>query len=306
MKGSAPCVTLAASTGRRERMAASDPPYAELPARGPALPIVLSSPHSGRFCPPEVASLLRVGPAELRALDDGPLDRLAAAGAGAGAVALCARYARAFVDLNRDPGELDPEILAGRPASLALVASVRARAGLGVIPSRLGASPIWRRPLRAEEVEARLGSGWWPYHRRLRELLAERRARQGTVLLLDLHSMPTEVTLCRGRRALDVVIGDCHGRACAPELVREVEALLAAAGLAVVRNTPYAGGYITETYGRPGDGVHALQIELRRSLFMDEATGAPTAGLAALEALVEGLVGRLAAILAPPLLRAAE
>ncbi|MEJ5234038.1 MAG: N-formylglutamate amidohydrolase, partial [Geminicoccaceae bacterium] len=176
-------------------MAASDPPYAELPARGPALPIVLSSPHSGRFCPPEVASLLRVGAAELRALDDGPLDRLAAAGAEAGAVALCARYARAFVDLNRDPGELDPEILAGRPASLALVASVRARAGLGVIPSRLGASPIWLRPLRAEEVEERLGLGWWPYHRRLRELLAERRARRGTVLLLDLHSMPTEVTL---------------------------------------------------------------------------------------------------------------
>jgi len=287
-------------------MAVLDPPYAELPARGPAVPIVLSSPHSGTLCPAETARLLRASAEELRALEDGPLDRLAAAGARAGAAALCARYARAFVDLNRDPAELDPELLAGPPSAVAPVASVRARAGLGVIPSRLGPNPLWRRPLRAEEVEGRLALGWWPYHRRLRELLAQRRGRLGSVLLLDLHSMPTEVTLGRGRRALDVAIGDCHGRACAPELVRAVEATLEAAGLVVARNTPYAGGYITEAYGRPAAGVHALQLELRRSLFMDEASGLPTAGLAALEALLEELVGRLAAFLDPPLLRAAE
>jgi N-formylglutamate amidohydrolase len=287
-------------------MAVLDPPYAELPSRGPAVPIVFSSPHSGTLCPAETACLLRVSAEELRALEDGPLDRLAAAGARAGAAALCARYARAFVDLNRDPAELDPDLLTRPPAAVAAGASVRARAGLGVIPSRLGTSPLWRRPLQPEEVEGRLALGWWPYHRRLRQLLAERRGRLGSVLLLDLHSMPTEVTLGRGRRALDVAIGDCHGRACGPGLLRVVEATLEAAGLVVARNTPYAGGYITEAYGRPAAGVHALQLELRRSLFMDETSGMPTAGLAALEALVEDLVARLAAFLDPPMLRAAE
>lgn len=285
-------------------MAALDPPYAEPPGHGPALPIVLSSPHSGTFCPPETAALLRASAEELRALEDGPLDRLAAAGARLGAAALCARYARAFVDLNRDPAELDPDLVDWPAAGL--VASVRVRAGLGVIPSRLGSSPLWRRPLRSEEVENRLALGWWPYHRRLQTLLAERRGRFGSVFLLDLHSMPSEVALGCGRRALDAVLGDCHGRSCAPDLVRAVEAELAAAGLAVARNSPYAGGYITETYGRPSGGVHALQLELRRSLFMDEGSGTPTAGLSAVERLIEALVARLAALLAPPVLRAAE
>lgn len=291
---------------RRERMIALDPPYAELPARGPAVPVVVSSPHSGAFCPPSVARLLRASAEELRALEDGPLDRLAAAACRAGAGALCAAYARAYVDLNRDPTELDPELLEGPPPAGGIVASVRARAGLGVVPSRLGTSPIWRRPLRAEEVAERLETGWWPYHRRLAALCAERLARFGAVLLLDLHSMPTEVTVARGRRPLDVAIGDCHGRACAPALVALVEATLAEADLVSARNAPYAGGYITETYGRPREGVHAIQLELRRSLFMDEARGTPTAGLAALETVVEGLVSRLAAALRPAVLRAAE
>ncbi len=297
------------STGHErhgERMTALDPPYAELPARGLAVPVVVSSPHSGVFCPPAVARLLRTTAEELRLLEDGPLDRLAAAATRAGAGALCAAYARAYVDLNRDPAELDPELLEGPPPASGILASVRARAGLGVVPSRLGTSPIWRRPLRAEEVAERLETGWWPYHRRLAALCAERCHRFGQVVLLDLHSMPTEVTVARGRRPLDVAIGDCHGRACAPALVGLVEATLAEAGLHSARNVPYSGGYITETYGRPREGVHAIQLELRRSLFMDEASGTPTAGLGALEAVVERLVGRLAGALSPAVLRAAE
>ncbi|MCX8101861.1 MAG: N-formylglutamate amidohydrolase [Geminicoccaceae bacterium] len=285
-------------------MAVVDPPYAEFAASGPSVPVVISSPHSGTLYPDGLAALLRIGGEELRALDDGPLDRLAAVAAATGASALCARYARAYVDLTRAPDELDPELVDGPlPAR---VASVRVKAGLGVIPSRLGNRPIWRRPLDPSEVAERLEAGWYPYHARLAELLAERRRLFGTVLLLDLHSMPTEVTLVRGRRPLDVAIGDCHGRACEVELVRAVETTLAAAGLACARNTPYAGGYITERWGRPAEGLCALQLEFRRSLFMDEATGAPTAGLAALAALVETLVARVAAILAPPVLRAAE
>ncbi len=286
-------------------MAFSDPPFAEFAPPAAPAPVIVSSPHSGTAYPAELAALLRLAPDELRALGDGPLDRLAAAAARVGATALCARYARAVVDLNRAPEELDPDLVDAVPAA-GLVTSVRVKAGLGVIPSRLGTSPLWRRPLRPAEVAERLARAWWPYHRRLDELLHERRARFGAVLLLDLHSMPTEVTLARGRRALDVAVGDCHGRSCAPGLTAEVEAALAAAGLCCARNQPYAGGYITETYGRPGEGRHALQLELRRSLFMDEATGAATGGLGVLEALLQKLVGRLAAVLAPPLLRAAE
>lgn len=280
------------------------PFFEVVPAGAGVAPVLLSSPHSGTLYPPGLAALLRLDGEELRALEDGPLDRLAAAAATFGARALCARYARAYVDLNRAPDELDPELVDG-PLP-AVVASVRVKAGLGVIPSRLGNRPIWRRPLAPSEVAERLEVGWYPYHARLAELLAERRRLFGTVLLLDLHSMPTEVTLARGRRPLDVAIGDCHGRACEPELVRAVETTLVAAGLACARNTPYAGGYITERWGRPAEGFCALQLEFRRSLFMDEATGMPTAGLASLATLLETLVANLAAILAPPALRAAE
>lgn len=286
-------------------MSSWDPPFVELAAPTPATPVLVSSPHSGTVYPAELKALLRLAPSELRALDDGPLDRLAAAAARAGATALCARYARGVVDLNRAPEELDPDLLDGAPGP-GLVASVRVKAGLGVIPSRLGSSRLWRRPFRPAEVAERLACAWWPYHRRLEALCRDRRDRFGTALLLDLHSMPTEVTLARGRRALDVAIGDCHGRSCDRALLAEVEAMLAAAGLSCARNQPYAGGYITETYGRPCEGRHALQLELRRSLFMDEATGVATGGLLALETLLEELVGRLAALLAPPLLRAAE
>lgn len=287
-------------------MARQEPPFAELEAGHPPAPLVISSPHSGTACPAELAPLLRASPVELRALEDGPLDRLAAAAARSGAAALCARYARIVVDLNRDPGELDPDLLEGAGPCAALVPSLRVKAGLGVIPSRLGTSPLWRRPLGQGEVAERLATAWWPYHRRLAQLLGERRARFGQVLLLDLHSMPSEVAVGRGRRVLDVVVGDCHGRSCAPWLVATVEALLEAAGLVCARNQPYAGGYITEAYGRPGEGWHALQLEFRRSLFMDEASGAATAGLAALVGLFEDLVARLVAVLAPPILRAAE
>ncbi len=287
-------------------MAAFDPPFFELPAGEPPLPVVLSSPHSGAFCPPEALALLRAGPEELRALDDGPLDRLAAAGARAGAVALCARFARAFVDLNRDPAELDPELLAGGERPAGLITSVRAKAGLGVVPSRIGASPLWRRPLHPTEVADRLERAWWPYHRRLEALCDRQRARFGVVMLLDLHSMPTEVTITRGRPALDVSIGDRHGTSCAPWLVALVEEVLGEAGLVCARNQPYAGGYITESYGRPAQGRHALQLELRRSLFLDEVSGAPTAGLARLEVLVERLVARLGGALTAALRRAAE
>ncbi|MCS6877963.1 MAG: N-formylglutamate amidohydrolase [Geminicoccaceae bacterium] len=280
-------------------------PFVEFaPAPATELPVVVSSPHSGTIYPPSLLELLRPTREELRLLEDGPLDQMARAGVAAGATALCATFARAWIDLNRAPEELDPELVDGEiPGS---VASVRAKAGLGLVPSRLSGRALYRRRLSTEEIAHRLAQGWRPYHLRLGELLAAKRRRFGSVLLLDLHSMPTEVTLARGRRALDVAIGDCHHRACAGDLAAEVETALLEAGLHVARNTPYAGGYITERWGRPAEGVHALQLEFRRSLFMDEQTGLPTTGLFALAELFAKLVLRLGVLLVPAVLRAAE
>ncbi len=273
------------------------PPHCELP-------VVVSSPHSGTVYPQRLLELLCVAREELQLLEDGPLDELARAGASAGASAICAKLARAWVDLNRAPEEIDPDLVDGAVAGSN--PTLRAKAGLGLVPSRLCGRVLYRRKLTHAEIADRLAHSWRPYHGRLGELLQRKQQRFGSVLLLDLHSMPTEVTLARGRRALDVAIGDCHGRACARDVAAEVESVLVAAGLQTARNAPYAGGYITERWGRPAEGLHAVQLEFRRSLFMDERTGQPTCGLKVLAELFTKLVAHIGALLVPAVLRAAE
>ncbi|MDX6748803.1 N-formylglutamate amidohydrolase [Geminicoccaceae bacterium 1502E] len=266
------------------------PPFREMPPPAPAGPIVLSSPHSGTHYPRVLLEALRVRPARLRLLEDGPIDRLAEEGGAAGATLLAATYARAFIDLNRSACELDPELLGGEVDGLAVRLTTKVRAGLGVVPSRLGTEPIYARPLRPMEMRARLEHAWQPYHRRLSELLAARRAEHGVALLLDCHSMPADPVAVRAGRQVDVALGDRFGRSCHGAIVETARIALEAAGLCVARNRPYAGGFITEHYGRPAGGVHALQLELRRSLFMDESSGEPHGDFAALQRVLGRLV----------------
>jgi N-formylglutamate amidohydrolase len=265
------------------------------PAGGP-VPLVLSSPHSGHYYPEAMLAGARLSHGELRALGDGPVDELVARACADGATLLAAIYPRAVVDLNREACELDPEVLLDPDAVPGLRLTVKARAGLGVVPTRLLGEPIYRQRLSAAELQQRLTLAYEPYHAQLRTLARERRQRFGAVLVLDCHSMPTLPPLPpRGERAIDVALGDRFGRSCHARLVETAERVLGGAGLKVARNRPYAGGHITEHYGRPDQGSHALQIELRRCLFMDEATHERHEGFAALQELVGELARALAA-----------
>jgi N-formylglutamate amidohydrolase len=265
-------------------------PYLLVTPVGHGSPVVLSSPHSGRHYPEDLLEQWRLPVAELRALDDGPIDELLARGCAAGATLLAATYPRAVVDLNRSPCELDPDVIADPCAVPGLRLTLKARAGLGVVPTRLLGEPIYRERLSSAELKRRLALVYEPYHAQLASLVHERRQRFSTAFLLDCHSMPTVPSAPRGEGPIDVALGDRFARSCHPELVILAERWLAQAGLKVARNRPYAGGHITERYGSPDDDVHALQIELRRSLFMDEATHEPHAGFAAVQDLLGGLV----------------
>ncbi|MFO1040048.1 MAG: N-formylglutamate amidohydrolase [Geminicoccaceae bacterium] len=256
--------------------------------RGPT-PVVLSSPHSGRHYPAGLLDQLRVGAHVLRAFEDGPLDELLLPACRVGAVLVAARYARAVVDLNRDATELDPEALPVVERGNGLRATLRARAGLGVVPTRLGGQPIYRGALRGDDLELRLRHVHLPYHAELDRLLDERRGTFGVAVLLDVHSMPT-AGLAGPETGIDVSLGDRYGRACDASLVDAVELVLVDAGLKVARNRPYAGGYITERHGRSDQNRHALQIELRRGLFMDETSHRVTAGATAIADLLARVV----------------
>jgi N-formylglutamate amidohydrolase len=284
-------------------------PFRLVEPRGTAGPVVLSSPHSGRLYPPDLLATLRVSLSELRPLEDGPVDRIAEQACDAGAVLVAATLPRAYVDLNRDADELDPDLVPGVPDRNRLSAKVRA--GLGVIPSRLGMTPLYRAMLGRDAVERRLREVHAPYHDQLRILLGERVMRFGVAVLLDCHSMPSGLAGEHGQ-PIDVAVGDRFGRAAHPAIAQHSVSVLQAAGLRVGRNRPYAGGYITEHHGRPWQGISALQVEFRRALFMHEVTHEPRPGLGGLPGVMTTLtreVGELALELAarrrsPPCTRA--
>jgi N-formylglutamate amidohydrolase len=213
-------------------------PFTILPASGEAAPVVLSSPHSGRVYPKAVLERLRVNGRTLLPLDDGPIDKLVQLACEAGATLVAARYPRVVVDLNREPDELDPEIVRDAHAMPDMRVTARARAGLGVVPSRIGGQPLWRRPFDADELRRQIDDLYHPYHAQLETLMVERRERLGIAILLDCHSMPNAAAL--GDPIVDAALGDRFGRSCAGELVSAVEALLRTAGLKVARNRPYA------------------------------------------------------------------
>ncbi len=268
-------------------------PFRLYPAQPPCLPVLISSPHSGTFLPAEARARLACSEEALRALDDGPVHLLFLTALDCGAAMLAATHRRAYVDLNRDPREIDPALLDGRPVDADLRISLRVRAGLGVVPSRLGSQPLYRRPLGMAEIAGRLQRVYLPYHRELERRLQSLRQRFGVAVLLDVHSMPASASRVE-RRLVDVALGDCYGRAADQGLAALAIDTLRSAGLVAVRNRPFAGGHITENYGRPAEAVHALQLEVRRDLFMDEASHRPHGGAEALGPVLARLVANLA------------
>jgi N-formylglutamate amidohydrolase len=272
------------------------PPFEVLHPETGSAPLVLSSPHSGNIYPPSLLREIRVQLSQLRCLEDGCVDRLFGCATELGVPLLRARFARAYVDPNREAFELDAALFEGPLPAYVNAGSVKARAGLGTIPSRVGGKAIYRGRLDFGEAERRIRLAYWPYHQALQSLLAQARRDFGVVLLLDCHSMPSLAGngAADHDASIDFALGDRFGRSCAPAVIERVEAILRRNGFRVARNRPYAGGHITARYGHPETGVHALQIELRRGLFMEEHTREPHPAVQELELVLRELLTDLA------------
>src|SRR6266436_2317782 len=235
------------------------------------LPLVLASPHSGTEYPADFLAASRLDPLALRRSEDSFVDELFAAAPRLGAPLLAARFPRAYVDVNREAYELDPSMFSDTLPGFVNAGSPRVRMGLGTI-ARLVASgeEIYTTKLSFAEVRYRIERHYRPYHQALRRLVEETEALFGGCLLLDCHSMPSGVGSGCGQSWADIVLGDCHGGACAPEILETARRFLAERGFSVAINAPYAGGFTTDHYGRPGLRRHALQIEINRALYMNE------------------------------------
>lgn len=231
------------------------------------------------------------------------MDELFAQCPALGVPLLSANFPRAFCDVNREAWELDPTMFEDALPDYINAASPRVSAGLGTIARIVGnGEPIYRHKLRFAEAAARIAGCWQPYHQELQRLIDATLAKFGVCLLLDCHSMPS-LPASRAARAPDVVLGDVHGTSCAAQMSRFIEGKLTQKGLKLRRNDPYAGGFITRHYGRPRQGVHVLQLEFLRSLYMDEQHFVKTSAFAALADILTDLIQSLVqvtAVLLPP------
>jgi N-formylglutamate amidohydrolase len=254
---------------------------------------VFASPHSGTVYPPEMGRDPSLSEASLRSAEDALVDRLIVPAADRGAMVVLGRLGRAWVDLNRDPADLDPRLIDGAPDG---AVSARTAAGFGVIPRLTGdGQALYDRRLSLGEAQARLAGTHEPYHAALAEGMKAARARHGEAVLVDWHSMPARATEgVGGARGPDVVLGNRHGSSCGAELTRRLRRAFEALGWRVALNQPYAGGWTTQRWGRPSDGFHAIQIELNRALYFDEAARSPGPGWSRTE---KGVARAIAALL---------
>jgi N-formylglutamate deformylase len=248
-----------------------DPPFEVLEPVALRAPLLFNSPHSGRIYPEAFVAASRLAPLALRRSEDAYVDELFLGVLGRGAPLMRAHFPRAYLDVNREPYELDPRMFSGRLPAFANTRSVRVAGGLGTIARVVADSEeIYARPLPVEEALDRIERLHKPYHRALRTTLARVRQRFGAALLIDCHSMPSSIRGVTDKTRADFVLGDRYGTSCAAHVVDVVQDALARMGYCVLRNKPYAGGFITEQYGTPGLGFHTLQIEINRGLYMDE------------------------------------
>ena len=279
-----------------------DPPFDVVVPEGGCSNVVLSSPHSGCVYPRRFIASARLDAQTLRRSEDAYVDQLFLGGVDHGAPLLRARFPRAFLDVNREPYELDPRMFDGRLPPFANTRSPRVAGGLGTIARVVGeAQEIYAHRLSVDEAIDRIDTLYKPYHGRLRHLTEEAQHRFGTVLLIDCHSMPSSIVSAgpggthEDKLRADVVLGDRYGTSCDRRLVDAAEDALRGHGYRVERNRPYAGGFITEHYGHPATHRHALQIELNRQLYMNERTLQPNSHFATLASHLSDTVARLTA-----------
>lgn len=246
-------------------------------------PFVFNSPHSGSHYPERFLAMTRLDRHAIRRSEDCHVDRLFFGAAALGAPLLAANFPRAYLDVNREPWELDPRMFAEPLPSFANARSARVAGGLGTIPRIVGeGQDIYPAKLALAEAVSRIDHVYKPYHRQLRSLMTRTHTRFGHAVLIDCHSMPASIRVGETGVRPDFIIGDRFGTSAAAALSEHAIAILTAMGYTVAHNKPYAGGFITEHYGRPARGLHALQIEVNRGLYMNERTYQRTAGFDAL------------------------
>ncbi len=301
---------MAGSLIRGRRAEGSDPFDPPFDVAGPdiqTIPFVLNSPHSGRVYPPSFLEASRLDAISIRRSEDCFVDEIFGAAPRLGAPLLSANFPRAYLDTNREPYELDPAMFHDALPPHANTRSVRVAGGLGTIARVVADSTeIYRAPLSYAEAERRIRTLYMPYHQTLSDLLESTFHRFGCAVLIDCHSMPSiggPMDDDIGNTRADIVLGDRYGVSASPSLTDAAERILSDLGYTVVRNTPYAGGFNTEHYGRPAKGLHALQIEINRALYMDETRIARAPGLKRLSRDMGEFIARLAlmdrAFLAP-------
>lgn len=257
-------------------------------------PFVFSSPHSGRDYLPAFRAQSRLDDVTLRSSEDAYVDLLFADAPRFGSPLLAARAPRAFLDLNRAADELDPALIEGVPR---IPHNPRINSGLGVVPRVVsGGRHIYGGRLDRAEALARVTTYWHPYHQQLRKLMFETTERFGKAMLIDCHSMPHEAIEAHARPGTphpEVVLGDRFGISASSDVVDRLDAAFTDAGLRVARNSPFAGAYIAQTYGRPSRGQHVVQVEIDRALYLDEARVEPRPDFAAFQALISGVIAQI-------------
>ncbi len=257
-------------------------------------PMIFASPHSGREYAADFLAQAVLDRQAIRSSEDAFVDDLFGMAPEMGAPLLAARAPRAFIDLNRAADELDPGVIEGIARA---PHNPRISSGLGVIPRVVaGGRSIYRGKLSLSEVDARLKRFWHPYHKALAGLVEEVRAECGQAVLIDCHSMPHEAIEAHtrpGQPRPEVVLGDRYGATAGREVMERVEAAFAGAGLRVGRNAPFAGAYVAQAYGRPSRGVHVVQVEIDRALYMDEVRVEKLAGFGGFRDLIAGVVAEL-------------
>ncbi len=288
-----------------ERGPEGKPTYSPAPyeIRAPevqTVPLVFASPHSGANYPPDFVAGSRLDPLALRRSEDSFVDELFAAAPDYGAPILRALFPRAFIDVNREPFELDQGMFSDRLPHYVNTESSRVAAGLGTIAKIVSnGQNIYSGKLRFADAAARIDAYYRPYHRALEGLIAETKKRFGYCVVVDCHSMPSiggPLDPDAGRGRADFIVGDCFGSACAPYITDAIERTIGDYGYVVIRNKPFAGGFTTRHYGAPRDGVHAVQIEINRLLYMDEMRIEKNAGFAPVAAQMTGVIAALAQI----------
>lgn len=259
------------------------PPFEIRSGAEQRVPFLFNSPHSGRHYPERFLAMARLDRNAIRRSEDCYVEELFGGAVPLGAPLLSANFPRAYLDVNREPWELDPRMFAEPVPSFCNIRSARVAGGLGTVPKLVGEGlDIYPGRLPLAEAVGRIEAVYKPYHETLKRLLTRTHARFGYAVLIDCHSMPASIRVGDNGVRPDFIIGDRFGISASPALTEMAISLLVGMGYTVAHNKPYAGGFITEHYGRPARHLHALQIEVNRGLYMDERTFQKSAGFDAL------------------------